>query len=188
MTSSLFRIPVSNFIDQKISEARTQAERLSDSQLQDPSLAGVLEQIADFDFEVAKLNPEGRQGKRRTEKKARNDYGREIIVDVDFVDVTVPFTGDAQSLELMPSSGFQIHERAGVSRNGIVVSFLDDQNLDRNVDSFIKRVSENLKNLNADIEKIRSQRLQIAQSEANRRLEKIRARKDLDKSRSFPIT
>lgn len=187
MQEHLFRQPISNFVQEKIDEARHRTEALTDAQLQDPALAGTLEKICDFRFEAATLRPADRMGKRRTTKVSKSDYGQQIIVDVDVIDVTIPFTGWPKSFHLAPSGRKIINTPASIVSGGLLVSFPDDQNLDHNVDDFVAQVAQNLESLKRDIEKIKPQMLQAAQLVANQRLAQIKARKERDKTRSFPI-
>ncbi len=188
MRDRLFQEPISAIIEQKLSEARTRAEQLTAQQLEGPNLAEELEKIAQFKFNLATLKPEQRKGKRRTEKNKQVDFGREVIVDVDFIDVTIPFEGWPKSFHLAPSSCNIIDTPAAITKdNAIQISLLDDQNLDRNVDLFIQRVTENLNTLGKELQRIEPQMLQIAQVIAKQRRQQIRERKERDKNRSFPI-
>lgn len=183
----LFRDPISKFTNDRIKEAEAQTEALTEAQLHDPALAGTLEKISNFKFDVAVLVPENRKGKRRTTKVPRDDYGRQIMVDVDMIDVTIPFSGWPKSFLYAPSVANIIGEPILVSNGTLVVTFADDAGLDRNVDGFIKYVNENLKNLESDIKKIRQQALRTCQRIANERIARIKLQKERDKTRSFPI-
>ena len=138
MVEHLFQESISGFGEQKIRDAKAQAEQLTQQQLEGPDLAATLERIATFKFELAKLKPDQRRGKRRTEKRKRMGYGREIVVDVDFIDVTIPFDGWAKSFRLAPSSCRIIETPVTIGSDAIQVSFPDDQNLERNVDFLFK--------------------------------------------------
>jgi hypothetical protein len=187
MDEYLFRESLSALADAKIREVRTQTEQLTTEQLQAPDLASALETIATLKFEVATLKPDQRRGKRRTERQKITDYGREIFVDVDFVEVSIPFVGWPKSLRLAPSYCKIVDTPAKITSNTVDVTFRDDQNLDRNVDVFIQIVSENLATLQRELTKLQPQMLQTAQIVANQRIQQIRERKERDKTRSFPI-
>lgn len=188
MASYLFRQSISVFTDQRIREARTQVEQLTDAQLEDPSLAGKLDEIANVKFVPARLLPEQRKGKRRTEKRKVNDYGREVMIDVDIIDVAIPFEGWPKSFDLAPSSCTIIDTPATITgERAIQISLSDDQNLDRNVDSFIQHVSNNLNTLKKELEALGPRIRQEVQLIADQRLQRIRERRKRDKTRSFPI-
>jgi hypothetical protein len=188
MRDHLFKEPISIFAQQKLYEARTRAEQLTQQQLEGADLSEMLAQIATFKFELANLKPDQRKGKRRSEKRKLMDYGREVIIDVDIIDVTIPFSGWPRSFHLAPSSCVIIDTPATVAKdNAIEVSFPDDQNLDRSVDVFVRAVTKNLDTLGSELQKIPPQMLQTAQVVANQRLQQIRDRIERDKNRSFPI-
>jgi hypothetical protein len=140
-----------------------------------------------FSQSVRELN-EIDDSKRRTEKRKLTDYGREIIVDVDVIDVIIPFDGWPKSFHLAPSSCRIIETPVTINNDSTIqISFLDDQNLEQNVNSFIQGVTGNLNTLGMELQRIGSQMLQAAQLVANQRLQQIRERKERDKTRSFPI-
>lgn len=188
MAEYLFREPLSALAEVKLREVRTQTEQLTVEQLQSPDLADTLERIAALKLEVASLKPDQRRGRRRTEKRKITDYGREIFVDVDLIEVSIPFIGWPRSFRLAPSYCKIVDAPATItSNNTIEVTFPDDQNLDRSVDFFIQLVAENLTTLQRELGKLQPQMLQTAQLVANQRLQQIRERKERDKTRSFPI-
>jgi hypothetical protein len=188
MVAHLFQEPISAFVEQKLREARNHAEQLTSQQLEGSDISARLETIATFEFKVASLRSDQRKGKRRTEKQRRMDYGREIIVDVDIIDVTIPFDGWPKSFHLAPSSCRIIETPAVINNDSIIqISFVDDQNLEQNIESFVQAVTQNLNTLRAELQRIRPQMLQAAQLVANQRLQQMRERKARDKTRSFPI-
>jgi hypothetical protein len=188
MVDQLFKEPISAFVQQKLRDTRNRTEELTPQQLEGSDLSATLEKIAKFEFNVASLKPDQRKGKRRTEKQRRTDYGREITVDVDIIDVMIPFDGWPQSFHLAPSSCRIIETPAAINNDSTIrISFRDDHNLEQNVSSFIQGVTQNLNTLRAELERVGPQMLQAAQLLANQRLEQIRERKARDKTRSFPI-
>ncbi len=187
MVDHLFQEPISAFVEQKLREASSKAEQLTPPQLEGSDISATLEKIATFEFKVASLKFDQRKGKRRTEKQRRRDYGREIIVDVDIIDVTIPFDGWPKSFHLAPSSCRIIETPAVIKDSAIQISFLDDQNLEQNVNFFVESVTQNLNTLRTELQRLGPQMLQAAQLVANHRLQQIRDQKARDKTRSFPI-
>jgi hypothetical protein len=188
MLEYLFQEPLSALLEQKLREARAQGEQLTLQQLESPDLATTLQKIATFRFDTASLKPDQRRGKRRTEKQKRMDYGREIVVNVDFIDVSIPFEGAAKSFRLAPSHRKIVDTPVTVTTNNMIqISVPDDQNLEQKVNFFIQTVTENLSTLEKELQRIEPQMLQAAQLAANQRLEQIRERRERDKTRSFPI-
>ena len=77
--------------------AITEVGKLNRATLNDPALAGILEKIAKKDeFTVAKL---GTTAGTATPRKTRRDWG-----EMPVLDVPIPFTGDAVSFQIGPSS------------------------------------------------------------------------------------
>lgn len=188
MSDFLFQESISAFAEQNVYQARIHTEQLTQEQLEGANLSTTLDAIAKVKFEVAKLKPDERRGKRRTEKRNAIDYGRQVTVDLDMIDVTIPFEGWPKSFTLAPSSHVIIDTPAKITHERVIlVSLPDDQNLDRNVDRFIQQVTQNLDSLARDLKNIEGQMLQVAQVVANQRIKQNRERRERDKTRSFPI-
>ncbi|MHC1946492.1 hypothetical protein IF803_19090 [Bradyrhizobium sp. UFLA06-06] len=188
MNGTLFQEPISALIEQKLYEAKMWAERLPEESLTSDKLAEELTKIAHFQFDVAKLKPDERKGKRRTEKRKISDYGRDVTIDVDIIDVIIPFDGYPKSFQIAPSHCNVIDIPAMITHeNGLRISLPDDQNLDRAVNFFIERVSGNLSTLEKELQNVGPRMLQSAQSAIHQRLQRIRERQERDKTRSFPI-
>lgn len=184
----LFEGSLNLFKQEKLRDAAAKANALSDSQLLNPSLAGRLDAIAgEFRFVVAKLRPEERRGKRRTETKEVNDYGQRQTVQMTVIDVAIPFDGYPKSLTIAPSRSHIIQTLVSTIQNPLVVPFMDDENLDKNVDDFIKRVSENLDSLRSEVEGFSREIRAEIQAIVDRRLTILKAQKEQDAKRSFPI-
>lgn len=187
MHHRLFQDSVHNFVQQKLHEARSKVEQLSHVDLDASDLAETLEKIAKIDFQIAKMNPDQKKGKRRTEKRMRMDYGQQITVDIDMIDVSIPFEGWPKSFHLRPTSSNVIDTPARIENTNIIVSFFDDEDLERNIDNFVKSASENLSSLTQDLKNFEKQTLREVQAVANERILQINARVERDKGRSFPI-
>lgn len=180
---SLYAVKAENL---RLATQRVQA--LSEPELLVPSLQARLDTIADqFTLQVARLRPDERRGKRRVEQRESSDYGRHQVVEVSLIDVTIPFVGDPKSLMIAPSRCHVIERPAIANSNSIVVSFGDDENLDKNVDDFVKRVNENLDNLRSEMDSLRNEIKTEIQTIADRRLALVKAQKERDSKRSFPI-
>jgi len=180
---SLYAVKEENL---RLATQRVQA--LSEPELLVPSLQARLDTIADeFTLQVARLRPDERRGKRRVEQRESSDYGRHQVVEVSLIDVTIPFVGDPKSLMIAPSRCHVIERPAIANSNSIVVSLVDDENLDRNVDDFVMRVNENLDNLRSEMDSLRNEIKTEIQTIADRRLALVKAQKERDSKRSFPI-
>ena len=67
------------------------------------------------------------------------------------------------------------------------MTFDDDDDLDRNVDSFITQVSENLDRLRGEMETFKAQVRNAIGTITDRRVAQLRAQHERDRKRSFPI-
>lgn len=138
MHRQLFQDSVGDFREQKMREAVSKVESLPEPVLTDPKQAGILEKIADqFKFDVATLNPRERRGKRRVEWQHVKDFGEVRPVEVTLVDVSIPYHGRPERFQLSPNSRKIVSVPADVQDGQIIVSFPDDDNLDKAVDQFI---------------------------------------------------
>ncbi|QRM32760.1 hypothetical protein [Microvirga sp. VF16] len=184
----MFQESFHNFRDEKIREAVARAEAISEKDLLSADLSAKLDEVANgFRFVVATLKPEGRRGKRRIETRQVRDYGDVRDVQVSVIDVTIPMEGYPKSLHIAPSHSNVIEIPASTGTGGLIATFYDDDSLDKNVDSFIARVSENLDRLRKEMEGLKPQIREAIGTVADRRLAEVQARLERDKTRSFPI-
>ena len=177
-------LSVYDFIEAKKADAVERAEKVPESDLSNP---GVVDQLAQFRFEVAVLLPKERKGKRRTIKRDIRDFGQRREVDADVIDVYIPFRGWAKSFEIKPSSSTMIFLEYRAMDNFLVATFPDDDKLDQAVNSFIETVNSNLQALRNDLASVPQQIRQAVESVVARRKSLIEARAARDKNRSFPI-
>jgi hypothetical protein len=162
---------------------------LPKSQFNQPSLAGVLERIAaKYKLVVATLQPDKKQGTRREVDQPIDDYGRQITMRVTFVDVAIPFTGDAKSFELAPNACQMIGGDWEIRGQELIVTLPDDQNLQRDIDGFVAIVSSNLDKLRAEAAQAQGNIQRAVENAANQRRAEIADEKERDKSRNFPIS
>jgi hypothetical protein len=190
----LFEQSFHAYLEKRIKEALAKVAALSEKDLADPSLSEKLDAIAnDGWIVVATLRAAERKGKRRTEKRVdlgdEDEDGLMIPVEreIKVIDVLIPVDGYPISLQLSPSSSIGVSEKARMVPGGLQVTFPDDDNLDRNVDDFISRVSQNLDRLRVEAEANRPIIRQRVGEAAKRRQDELAAQKDRDSKRSFPI-
>ena len=188
MNNRLFQESLHSFKEQKLREAIAGVEAIPKSILLDPTLDESLKEIVDhFQFVVATLRPDERVGRRRKEMRRTNHLGQVQDVEVSLIDVTIPFDGYPKSFTIAPSTCHVLQMPAKTNQDGLVATFYDDDNLDRNVDSFVKMVGENLDTLRKELNNFRSQIEKTAHDVANHRAEKLKAQIERDKGRSFRI-
>jgi len=189
MAEHLFSGSYHEVRDNAIRQALDRVRSLTGRELLSPGLAGELDRIAaNYRFNVATLRGDQRSGKRRVERRRKSDYGHTIEVEVPFIDVTIPYVGDPNSFEVAPSHSNIIEYRVVVQPGALLITFPDDQNLDRDVNDFLHRVGENLDRLREESENLQAQvRSQIG-AFADTRVTEAKAQNERDKGRSFPIS
>lgn len=188
MSERLFKTNILDFQRQKLQEAAARAEAILERDLLNPALPGMLDAIAQgFGFTVAKLQPEGRKGKRRKEHRDTGDSGADHAIEVSLIDVTIPMEGHPNSLTIAPARANLIETPAAKIPGALLVTFDDDDDLDRNVDSFITQVSENLDRLRGEMETFKAQVRNAIGTITDRRVAQLRAQHERDRKRSFPI-
>ena len=188
MTYGLFHRPFSEFRAQKTSDALAAVDRIPEAELLNPNRAGRLEKMADAcSLDVAELRPTGRTGKHRKERRPVSDYGRAVQVEVDVVEVTIPFVGARDSLPFSPSSCTEIGRTVLAYDGYLTATFDNDEQLDRNVDVVIERISRNLEQLKREMGQFRTELVAALGKAADERATAIKARRELDKTRSFLI-
>ena len=185
----LFQQPFHIFRDSAMRAAQKAVEELPPEVLNDPALDGRLQKIANqFRLDVAQLQPDQRKGKRRTEVHSDIQYNRPVERKIDWIDVTIPFTGAAESFDIAPSSSNLMHgDRIIVNGNNLQVSFPDEDQLDQRVNEFIGRLSQNLDRLRAEADQMSNEMVALLRNVAENQRNALNTRKERDKTRSFPI-
>jgi hypothetical protein len=166
-----------------------EVKKLNRNLFKDPSLGGVLQGIVDkYKIDVARFEGEI-TAKRRSEEKQRQDsWGDVRMVKMTWLDVSIPFVGEAETLRIAPSSMMVLFDRATIGRNAVTISVADDDNADAKVQEFKKQVEHNLEILRREYESAKPQLEQAVQQAANQRMAQIEAEDGRDKGRSFRVT
>jgi hypothetical protein len=189
MGSRLFRGPsIINYREEQITVAEGRVDALTEQQLTNPALAGMLEKIANASvFEVAALRPDEKRGKNRTIRREMHRHGLPMSVEAKLVEITIPFVGSEQSFVFAPTSCNIIDQDATVHENALVVTLDDDEHLERYLVPFITRVSENLERLRKDMADVLRMVQERVKARADHRQSDILATKERNRTRSFPI-
>jgi hypothetical protein len=155
----------------------------------DPALAGHLQRIAEkYSFDVARINKEGIHADRReTEREGQDAWGDRRVFKQTWLDVTIPFTGDAESFKIAPSRSIIPSHHCTIGGDALTITIPDDASTDNAVQTFVSQVSQNLDGLRAEYEQSKPQLEQAIKSAADRRKEQIDAERDRDKKLSFPV-
>jgi hypothetical protein len=155
----------------------------------DPALAGHLQRIAEkYSFDVARIKKEGIQATRReTARAGRDAWGDQRVFKQTWLDVTIPFTGEAESFKIAPSRSLIPSHGASIGRDALTLTIPDDERAQSEVDTFVSQVSQNLDGLRAEYEQSKPQLQQAINSAADRRKAQIDAERERDKKLSFPV-
>lgn len=97
-------------------QAADEVRKLPREGFSDPALAGKLEGIAKkYAVEIAELKRSEISADSRTEERRGDDYGRSYMRQVKWLDISVPLSGDPETLHFHPSSWSMPNQRASVS-------------------------------------------------------------------------
>ncbi|MHB8270243.1 hypothetical protein [Bradyrhizobium sp.] len=111
----------------------------------DPALGGTLQKIADkYSVEVATIQPGASANRRVVEKEGNDGWGGRANFKQTWLDVSIPFTGEAESFRVSPSRCSIPSQQARIGQNELTISVIDDDNADAQVKSFIDAVTGNL--------------------------------------------
>ncbi len=189
MTEQLFQKswhPTWTFMVRKAVE---DVEKLDRKIFSDPALGGQLAKVAEkYSVDVARLDPKGISAERKQEEQERNDgWGGRAVFKQSWLDVTIPFSGEAETLRVAPSRCTIPSHGAAIGRNSLVISISDDDNADRQVTTFCTQVNSNLDVLRAEYEQSKPSLEQAISEAAERRKQQIAAEDARDSKLSFPV-
>jgi hypothetical protein len=189
MPEALFRAPFYPVWQQTLQKAFDDVNALDRRAFSDPSLSGRLQAIADkYSLTVARLQKEGVEGRaRQQERRVRDAWGDPQSITQGWLDVTIPFTGDADSLRICPSRSTILQHAAEIGAQHIVINLPDDDRADGAVQAFITQANQNLDALRADYEQAKPQLEQAIQRAADQRRTQVTAEGERDKRLSFPV-
>jgi hypothetical protein len=153
------------------------------------SQGGVLQSISEkYKIEVARFQGE-MTAERRTEERQRQDgWGDYRMIKTTWLDVSIPFVGEAETLRIGPSSMTLLDRRATIGRNTLTISVTDDDRTEAIVQNFKQMVEGNLQTLRGEYERNKPQLEQAIQQGASQRQAQIEAEDARDKGRSFRVT
>jgi hypothetical protein len=175
----------------RLAKAKEEVTRLSRDQLKKEDLQAVLDRIVkNHTLECPKLDAAKKKGKRADKQIQIDDFGEIRTRSVPVIEVTVPFSGDAQCFEIAPNQG-TIHYglRAAIGRGELMVEVSGEApaNTQAAIDKFIGEVMQMLDQMRPDIEKYNEDLKSTVTTASGARLEQIRAEKDRDSGLDFPV-
>jgi hypothetical protein len=173
---------------QMLAQAAQDVQKLDRKLFSDPALAGHLVKIAaKYGVEVAQLDGEA-TAKRRSEEKERDDgWGGRHRVTITWLDVSIPFVGEAETFRVAPSSWSSPNNEVVIGANKLTISVIDDDRAETVVENFKKTVGGNLQTLRSEYERVKPELEQRIQQAANDRKAQIDAEDARDKARSFRV-
>jgi hypothetical protein len=173
-----------------IQRAVADVDRLDRRFFSDPALGGALQKIVEkYSVEIARLNidPTAISAVPVEEQRVVNDYGDRRVVTIRRLRVSIPFTGEAESLKIAPSRSSIPSHGAEIGANSLSIFIADDDNADREVKTFCDQVQGNLDTLRQEYERDKPQLEQAVSQAAERRKAQIAAENERDSKRSFTV-
>jgi ribosomal protein S21 len=168
--------------------ATEDVQKLDRKLFNDPTLGGALQRIVQkYDIDVASFEGEMTAKRRTEEREGRDSWGDHRKIKTTWLDVSIPFVGEAETLRIGPSSMALLNHRATIGRHTLTLSVPDDERAESVVQDFKKMVEGNLQALRAEYERNKPQLEQAIQQAATQRKAQIDAEDARDKGRSFRI-
>lgn len=154
----------------------------------DPALGGQLQKIAEkYSLNIARINKDAISADAREEEFQGSDYGRRYTGKRSLLDIKIPFSGDPDTFKLSPSTSAVIMHRISVGENTLKFTIPDDQSAQREVDTVVGQLVQNLDTIRAEYERGKPQLDQTIQQAANSRKAQIAGEDDRDKGRTFRV-
>jgi hypothetical protein len=171
-----------------IQRAVADVDRLDRRLFTDPALGGALQAIVEkYSVEVARLSTEAITADPVEDERYVNDYGDRRLVKIKQLRVTIPFTGEAESLKVAPSRSTIPSHGAEIGDGFLTITVADDDTADREVTAFCQQVQGNLDALRQEYEGDKPQLEQAVSQAAERRKAQIAAESERDSKRSFTV-
>jgi hypothetical protein len=187
-SDALFQHPWFGVWQQKIRDAVLEVGMLDRALLTNPSLAGVLAKIVErHEVTIVELSGEVTAQRRSATRSAPDGFGSAVNVNQTWLDVSIPFVGDPETLKYAPSRLAMPPRPMKIHGNALVLSVLDDASADQVVQNVRQIVKGNLDALRSDYEQAKPQLAQAVTQAANERLAKIKAEDERDSTRSFRV-
>jgi hypothetical protein len=169
-------------------EAMADVQKLDRKLFNDPALGGHLQKIAaKYDVEVARFEGEATAKRRTEERQGQDGWGDRRTIITTWLDVSIPFVGEAETFRVGPSSMTLLYQSATILGNTITISVADTDAADGKVQDYKKTVEGNLQTLRVEYERVKPQLEQAIQQAASQQKGQIDAEDARDKGRSFRV-
>lgn len=188
MNEVLFQKPFYQVWQLQMRAAVADVQKLDRKLFKDPSLGGILQSIAKkYEIEVARFEGEMSAERRTEERQGQDGWGDYRMIKTTWLDVSIPFVGEAETFRIGPSSMTLPSKRVRIGRNALTVSVVDDDRADSEVQSFRNLVEGNLQVLRTEYQRHKPELEQAIQQAATQRTAQIDAEDARDQTRSFRV-
>lgn len=171
-----------------IREAVAEVDKLDRRAFSDPGLAGVIQKIeAKYTADIARFEGDVTAKRRETEREGRDGWGDHRVFKQKWLDLTIPFEGEAESFRIGPSRFTIPQHHAVIGKNALTISLPDDANADQALKSFTSVVTDNLNILRSEYGQVKHQLKEAIDQAVARRQAQIKAEQELDSGRSFRV-
>jgi hypothetical protein len=165
-----------------------EVQKLDRNLFKDPSLGGVLQSIAKkYEIEIAHFQGEMTAERRTEERQGQDGWGGYRMIKTTWLDVSIPFVGEAETFRIAPSSMAVLFKRATIDRNALTVRVVDNDAADKEVQDFKNMVEGNLQILRNEYHQHKPQLEQAIQQAATQRKAQVDAEDARDQTRSFRV-
>ncbi|WP_316234494.1 hypothetical protein [Bradyrhizobium sp. SZCCHNR1020] len=169
-------------------QAAHDVQNLDRSLFKDPSLGGILQKIAaKYEVEIARFEGEIAATRRTEEREGRDAWGDRCTIKTTWLDVSIPFVGEAESFRSAPSRWGTPSHRVTIGQHALTITIPDDERADAAIEQFKTVVGDNLRLLQAEYQQAKPQLQQAIQQAVDRRKAEIAAEDTRDKGRSFRV-
>ena len=171
-----------------IRQAAADVDKLDRRAFSDPGLAGKLEKIAaKYSADIARIEGEITASRRETEREGYDSWGDRRVFRQKWLDVKIPFKGEAESFRVAPSRSTIPQHQATINHNSLVISVPDDASADQAVQNFVQVVKGNLDTLRQEHEQAKHQLQEAIDAAVARRQAQLKEESELDSKRTFRV-
>jgi hypothetical protein len=143
--------------------------------------------VAKYEIEVASFEGEMTAKRRTEEREGQDGWGDYRKIKTTWLDVSLPFVGEAETFRVGPSSMAVPNHRATIDQRAVTISVVDGEGAEGEVQDFKKLVEGNLETLRTEYERAKPQLEQAIQQAVTHRKAQIDAEDARDKGRSFRV-
>jgi hypothetical protein len=168
--------------------AVAEVDKLDRKVFSDPGLAGVLQKItANHEANIARVEGEVTAKRRETEREGRDSWGDQRIIKQKWLDVMIPFKGEAESFRIAPSRSTIPPHQADIGKHSLTISIPDDAGAENAVQVFIQVLNGNLDTLRQEYAQVKHQLQEAIDQAVARRQVQIKEESELDSNRTFRV-